>query len=349
MHIELVVSDQAEAKSSIVDDTGCVVADVGCTKCGYNLRGMLIEGPCPGCGLSVEELIGKTFDESGRLRIEIACWKCRYNLSSLALDGRCPECGASVSESVRGNLLRFAPQNRNEKLSSGAGAVFLAGILPAAAAPLWLSGWWLVGIWEDHALGKLGELLGVVGAATLIAVPPVALVGILLITAREPRAGARPEGLSARRVCRWSTLALAILSLIALTFTPMTGWRLPPVIGRVGLLGLLGLLLLGLGVVPFTLMRHLAGLLRRVPAKENADVAWAVALGVIFMDCCLIPSAAAGLSRSRRAFSMLMGSECAAALVGALMYLAMLLLLSVARKHFRRAGKQAASRAGSDG
>ncbi len=58
--------------------------DVGCGRCGHDLRG-LTESTCPACGLA--------FDWSKAVPIEqLTCPSCDYHLYGLQ-DTRCPECG----------------------------------------------------------------------------------------------------------------------------------------------------------------------------------------------------------------------------------------------------------------
>ena len=37
-----------------LDEEGAIVADLPCVACGYNLRGLSLDGRCPECGMAVE-------------------------------------------------------------------------------------------------------------------------------------------------------------------------------------------------------------------------------------------------------------------------------------------------------
>ncbi len=78
-----VPSDPGTTRSS-TPDWDNVPFDVGCARCGHDLRG-LSEPICPACGLE--------FDWADAVPIEeLTCLKCGYHLCGLR-DTRCPECG----------------------------------------------------------------------------------------------------------------------------------------------------------------------------------------------------------------------------------------------------------------
>jgi hypothetical protein len=104
---------------------------------------------------------------------------------------------------------------------------------------------------------------------------------------------------------------------------------------------LAGVLVLVLGVIPFTLARHVACLLRRVPAKASEDAVWGIAVGVLIMDGCLLPSAVAALLKASSPFAALIAPlGCMALITGAICYVSSVVLLRDARKHFRAAAEQ---------
>ena len=80
-----------------------------------------------------------------------------------------------------------------------------------------------------------------------------------------------------------------------------------------------------------------------MPAKENANAARGIAVGVIIVDLCFIPSAASALLRAGGSFAMFFPLYYVAALVGTLCGLGSLVLLRDCRAHFRKAAKQAAA------
>ena len=46
------------ASGVALDDGGHLLEDRFCHRCGYNLRGLEVEGRCPECGLAVRESLG---------------------------------------------------------------------------------------------------------------------------------------------------------------------------------------------------------------------------------------------------------------------------------------------------
>ncbi|MCO6437469.1 MAG: hypothetical protein J5J06_10310 [Phycisphaerae bacterium] len=76
------------ASSTSAPDWNIVPFDVGCARCGHDLRG-LSEPICPACGL--------TFDWAEAVPIErLTCARCGYHLYGLE-DPRCPECGTAFT------------------------------------------------------------------------------------------------------------------------------------------------------------------------------------------------------------------------------------------------------------
>jgi len=73
---------------STVPDWNLVQFNVGCARCGHDLRG-LTEPVCPGCAL--------TFDWSEAVPLEeLTCTHCGYHLYGLS-EKRCPECGETFT------------------------------------------------------------------------------------------------------------------------------------------------------------------------------------------------------------------------------------------------------------
>jgi len=76
------------ATTSTAPDWNLVHFDVGCARCGYDLRG-LTEPVCPGCALA--------FDWSQAVPLEkLTCTHCGYHLYGLS-ENRCPECGETFT------------------------------------------------------------------------------------------------------------------------------------------------------------------------------------------------------------------------------------------------------------
>jgi hypothetical protein len=331
------VSDHpSETPTPIVDRTGCVVADVACVQCGYNLRGMLVEGPCPGCGLRVLHVVHKTFDDQRRLRVDIACLRCGYDLRSLSIDGKCPECGLPVAQTVRGDLLQFAAPAWVRKLALGATLLLTADICGLATLSLALLGWALSPFLGSirHELGNLvlscALPIMVIGA---IVAALAAVVGLLEITKPEPRISVQPKGFHVRRLCRYSLSA----ALLFVTIAALSRW--PLITGVPSWWGdhvaLPAALVFGLGVLPLSTLRHLRNLLRRVPDLESDKDLRLVMAGVWIADSLLaVPLAGALVGSSS---SPIMALTCPGALIGAVCCVVGLFVLHRARVSFQKA------------
>ena len=87
--------------SELVNITGRVIADIGCPSCGYNIRGKLLDGPCPRCGKRLLPQLVRIFDMEGNFTSDFLCSACRYDLRGLTWKHRCPECGQPAVESLR--------------------------------------------------------------------------------------------------------------------------------------------------------------------------------------------------------------------------------------------------------
>jgi hypothetical protein len=181
--------------------------------------------------------------------------------------------------------------------------------------------------------GLLLSIAMLAGIVTVFGAP----VAFLAITVREPRISLRPEGVSARRVCRYSVLVGAIIlgvAALSSSFGPawIRWWS-----SRVCVLIALVLVL---AVFPLSFLRHLAGLLRRVPAEDLAGTARAVALVVCAVDLLLILPVSAELLTGGAiglAEGCLVG---VAAVFGGVCYLVGLYVLDGTRKSFRRAANE---------
>lgn len=284
------------------------------------------------------EIAPNLLDADGRVCVDLSCLKCGYNLRSLANDGKCPECGLLVTHSVRGDLLKYSDRTWVRRLATGA-ALLLAGVIGLAIFALTaFGGAMLYGVGGRPLLSLWGSLL-VVGAWSIgVATPLAILIGVLLLTTREPRLSLRPEGLSARRLCRGSLVVFSVLSMIALLVASASGWRLP---WFPGTLWVLAMFVLGCGVFPVSLLHHVASLLRRVPAKEHADAAKLIAGGILAVDILLSPLLLVSLFTRGRLGGGMPALAFVALLVGGTCYIAGLLLLRAARKHFRQAAREA--------
>ena len=102
-------------ESAAPPDWDMIPFDVGCARCGHDLRGQA-EPICPACGL--------TFLWSEALPVDdLRCLACNYNLYGLG-DLRCPECGTSftwqrvLQEHHRRNKCLFEYQWRRRPVKS---------------------------------------------------------------------------------------------------------------------------------------------------------------------------------------------------------------------------------------
>jgi hypothetical protein len=93
--------------SDLVDNSGRVVAEIGCPRCGCNLQDMLLDGPCPECGVRLLPLFARYFDLNGNLMADFFCTHCRYDLRGLTWKHHCPECGQPVMDSLRNPATDF--------------------------------------------------------------------------------------------------------------------------------------------------------------------------------------------------------------------------------------------------
>jgi MFS family permease len=329
--------------ASILDQAGRVALDLACRKCGRNLRAMLPEDPCPECGLSVARSLSETLDDHARIQADVACLKCAYNLRSLRIDGNCPECGSPVSRSVRGDLLQFADPRWVKGLANGATLLLAAAVSAIAAILCGLIGGQLFDPYGEW-LGLFGALAVTLAAIGAMAVPLLALGGLVRLTASEPRISLRPEGLSPRRACHYSLVAVIPLVGFGVIMVALGGRVSPPWAGISMLMATLTVLF---GALPVSLLRHLATLFRRVPHTGHAAMARGLSVGVLVGDGIIAIPVMAGLlippisgMVSIAYIGLLILAGCGLGLLGVLYY---------ARTDFANAAEQASLHTARDG
>jgi hypothetical protein len=265
------VSDQLSTEPhTILDSAGCVAVDLACVSCRYNLRSLPVDGKCPECGHLVTETTAgylPTLDREGRVDGDLLCVNCGYNLRTMPATGVCPECAARVALSARGHYLHVAPPAWVKRLANGALLLMIAMICSIALPIIWaifsFVGALAAGAGQgisDGMLWLLGGLIIAAGVACLW----LTVRGLLHLTAREPGQEFRGEGLSARRLVRYSLLAVAILTLGTFVFMfPRPIWLFGP--GVTMLTGFSVVAVIVYMLLPLALLRHIMALMRRIP------------------------------------------------------------------------------------
>jgi hypothetical protein len=317
------------------DERLCV--DLACAGCGFNLRTLSVLDCCPHCYLRIAHSLRATLDADGRIGGDRPCLKCGYNLRSLSIAGRCPECGLPVAHSVRGDLLRYSDPDWVRQVANGAGLLDFARI-PLVVALITVP----LAMFLPPPATAFGYALrdgvravaGIASVATLLLV----LVGPVVFTVPEPRVTMRREGVSARRVCRYSVLGAVVLLLLAILVV-----RAPA--GVAVSLSVVFMLLLCAGY-PLGFLVHLAGLSRRLPDGELARTAKATGMGVVALDVALVLPVlfellVGGMSRVGLRFCW----ACIILPVGLYCVVIGFILVKRARDAFARAAQEAAANA----
>ena len=183
----------AQSVAATLDDNGCVVIDVACLNCGYNLRTQPVSGRCPECAQEVRFSTSGyvvRLDADGRIMDDLACITCGYNLRLQPATGSCPECGNRVAPSTRGFYLRFAPPHWVARHARG--LLFIV-ISFGGLALVWLAqvfGFMLLAAGPTTTVWVtllVVILLPVVGFGVL------GIVGVFFATSRDPVPGATPK------------------------------------------------------------------------------------------------------------------------------------------------------------
>lgn len=137
------------------------------------------------------------------------CRRCGYELRGLPMRGQCPECALPVARSLRGNLLEYSDPAYVGRLATGAMVVEIA-IVALCLVPIV----GLLVLFIDESGAAPGRTVaGVfrpVGAAVSIAAAMAALVGMFVLTSRDPGLVGADESDRARRVTRWATVVCAV-------------------------------------------------------------------------------------------------------------------------------------------
>ena len=247
------------------DGEGRISADLPCANCRYNLRGLVMTGVCPECAYPIASTVAGhrvRVDKRGRFRAALACAGCGGALLSVPPGGACPACGHRLSESIRRHYLPHATPGWVENLAGGILLILAAGVLYGVLL-LYL---WVAAFHRWMNLDAYDLTQGV-PKALLLCTTVLAILGIILLTIRDPTTEERPEGLTARRVVRWSLVVAVVVGGIDEV------WRWPAFVepSRAMLLFTYHWSPLALRVVlPLALLRHLVTLLRRIPSRGAA-------------------------------------------------------------------------------
>ena len=253
---------------TLIDSNGCLLVSTRCVGCGHELQGLTLTSFCPNCGIPLRESATKMLpllDADCRLDENVACINCGYNLRTRRFDERCPECAADVAASIRSDYLHLAPLDWLKRITGGAAILFytitfslafpvLAIILGLSLAssssgpPMWFFGFMIISF--------------VLGLAFLILI----ILGVVKLTVREPGSQYRDEGLSARKLARISLILMCVSFVASIFFMPTitlglggTPFASVPYVVLMLIAGVSYFLL------PLALLKHVGGLMRRIP------------------------------------------------------------------------------------
>jgi hypothetical protein len=216
------------------------------------------------------EPVTPALDAEGRVAADIPCVRCGYNVRTLPATGVCPECAHPVAWSLRGSGLCYAPPAWLRRINGGVLVLLctLGGLFVCMAGSICASVYLGLTSSDDgqavpNEYAALGALIFFSwGAVWLV----VGVVGLVLLTAREPLARERQADSLARRitrVCLVTTIILAALGLltIMLARTGMPGLACAA-LRFVGAGAWCAVLLVSL-VVPVAAVRYVGRLMQR--------------------------------------------------------------------------------------
>lgn len=216
------------------------------------------------------------------------CRRCGYALRGLPMHGQCPECALPVVHSLRGNLLEYSDPAYVGRLATGAMLVEVAIVVLCVVPIVGL----LVLVIDQSGTAPVRTLAKVVrpvGAAVSIAAAVAALVGMFVLTSRDPGLIGADESDQSRLVTRWATVVCAV------------GWACASVISTLPTLAAVApakfavLLWLGgtgasisLWVQVIASLLYLQDLAARIPHKVlGAEIAGTRTLAVAALACLL--------------------------------------------------------------
>jgi hypothetical protein len=253
---------------------------------------------------------------------ELCCVRCGYSLRGLPVEGKCPECGGEVRRSLMGDLLIFADAAYVKRLRMGAilaeaGIVLVLCVIYGGLAAVVAFATAGSSPWRG-----IEAVIGMVVSAGALGFGFLSLGGWMLLSTPDP-ASLMDQGVTARRVVRWSVIATAGAWFVATAVGAVSlaggggGPAVAPMVVSVmrwmGFLGLAGVVAQLLGASAY--MQHMARRVRcealgkaarslRVLTIATAAVgcvAWAMAAGSVF------PAAAVPLIAAYGCFAVMAG------------------------------------------
>lgn len=194
-------------------------------------------------------------DADGHLDQNVPCVRCSYNLRGLRPENTCPECGTAVGRSLQGNLLRFAPPEWVETLTSGMNWI-VAGILvgivasfvaAATGAPSWPR--------------LITQALAIVG-----------VIGYWKVATPAPASSQAEPAVNARKLVRFTAVLSYVLGLSQVGALQLIG-------GLAAILGVIGGICRIVGYFAFFLYARKLAL--RIPNHQLAEQTTIVMWGFI--------------------------------------------------------------------
>lgn len=226
---DTVASTPDDGIKAAVDEQGRLIEDVGCRRCGYNLRSLPADGKCPECGSAVAISIHGFY-----LRFAPPAWVRRLALGAKLLV-------VSVITTIVGWVALMAI------------AVVVALLLgPTGAGPS----------------STFSTVMGVSSIGFSILIAGLVIAGIILMTARDPAEAGKPERFGARRLarlCLWP-MPVAMVGggvVSALGPSAMT-WPLSAFIVTLWIVIIVASAMSYL-IMPAAVLRLLMGLMKRAP------------------------------------------------------------------------------------
>jgi serine/threonine protein kinase len=209
------------------------------------------------------------------IELELPCVDCGYLLKGLSARGRCPECGAPVARSLKGQLLTAASLSWLRRINKGLSqinAALLCALLGAFAGLI--LGGVLVTLLGDEGMSLVKRAVpyfqGLLGAAFIA----LAMMGILNVTALEPRLSLSEGTTTLRRCARISGVVAVVLFLsdLILASVPWAWVTAATNVAR-------GVALLAMMFFGLLYLRHLVA---RIPQPKLARSCYTCAMLLLF-------------------------------------------------------------------